>query len=78
MTSPDQKPPTNPLIKTLIPAFALSVLGIVLFLVIFSLLSQNDVGQFPSLIIALCVPPAIIAVLIGVYILFGPKRNPDR
>jgi len=75
MTNPDPNQPTNPILKTLIPASILGIVAIGLFLLIYSVLSQNDVGQFPSLVIALCVPPAIIAVLLGLYILFGPNRD---
>lgn len=75
MTNPEPNKPGNTLLKTLLPATGLSVIGIVLFIVIYSVLTQNEVEPFPSLIAALCVPPAIIAVLIGFYILFGPRRN---
>ena len=51
---------------------ALAVAGIVLFVILWVVLS--DMAQFPRLIVSLCVPPAIMAALVGGYILFGPKR----
>lgn len=75
MTKPEPKQSTHPIIKTLIPATILGAIGIGSFLLIYMTMSQSGVGQFPSLILAFCLPPTIIAILIGFYILFGPKRT---
>lgn len=75
MTKPDSKQSSNPIVKTLIPATVLGIVGIGSFLLIYVTLSQTDIGQFPSLILAFCIPPAAIAVIMGFYSLFGPKRD---
>ncbi len=78
MTNPEDNSnqTASTLIKTIIPAVALSILGIGSFLFIYFILGQSF-NPFPRLIISLCAPPAIIAILIGFYMLFGSKRNKD-
>jgi len=74
MTNPEDNSTTNTLIKTLIPATILGAIGIGSFLVIYFVL-ESSVAPFPRLIIALCAPPAILAILVGFYLLFGPRRD---
>jgi len=73
MTNPENNP-TNAVIKTLIPATILGVVAIGSFVLIYFLL-ESSVAAFPRLIIALCTPPALIAIILGFYMLFGSNRN---
>ncbi|GEM_PF-487011 len=47
----------------------LGTLGILLFVGIWLVTGSTDLDAFPRLIIALCVPPSIIAIIMGVYVL---------
>ncbi|NWG18567.1 MAG: hypothetical protein HXY41_18245 [Chloroflexi bacterium] len=53
---------------------ALALVGIALFLILWSVLGQLGAQPFARMLIALCVPPAIIAAILGVYILL-PKPS---
>jgi hypothetical protein len=55
--------------------FLLSVLGIIIFVLLWQGLGDLGFDQFPRLIVSLCAPPAIIAVLIGGYILIFRMRG---
>jgi hypothetical protein len=64
------------LTRASIAGVVLALGGIVLFIVLWLVLRSLD--QFPRLIIAVCVPPALIALGIGVYFLLiqpGGKRG---
>ena len=64
------------LTRAAIVGLLLAIGGIVLFIVLWMLL--NSLDQFPRLIIALCVPPAAITLVIGIYFLLiqpGNKRS---
>lgn len=74
MTNPENNSPADALLKTLIPASLLGGVAIGSFVLIYALL-ESSVAPFPRLMIALCLPPALIAILIGFYMLFGPKRD---
>jgi lipopolysaccharide export LptBFGC system permease protein LptF len=54
--------------------FVLGVLAIILFVVLWLGLGSLNVSQFPRLMVSVCLPPAIIAALIGVYMLFWRPR----
>lgn len=56
----------------------LAVLGIVLFALLWTALSNAGVSAFPRLIIALCVPPGAMAALVGLYILAVPRKNTSK
>lgn len=58
----------NALSRGLIAGAVLAVLGIILFFVLWNALSGTE--QLARLFIALCVPPGIIGVIVGVYALF--------
>ncbi len=47
----------------------LAVLAIVLFLVLWLVLGSFKLDAMPRLFASLCVPPAILAAIMGVYIL---------
>ena len=55
--------------------FVLGVLAIILFIVLWLVLGSLNVSQFPRLMISICLPPAIIAALIGAYMLFWRPRS---
>ena len=74
MTEPENNSPTNAILKTLIPATILGGIAIGSFVLIYFSL-ESSVAPFPRLMLAICVPPALIAILIGFYMLFGPKRG---
>jgi hypothetical protein len=59
--------------KAGIAGVVLAVVGIILFLVLWFGLGQIGIQQFPRLILALCVPPALMAALVGVYMLVARK-----
>ncbi|MBL8163791.1 MAG: hypothetical protein JNJ61_17525 [Anaerolineae bacterium] len=61
-----------------IVGIGLAVLGIALFLVLWIVFGQSGMETLPRLIVSLCVPPAIIAALIGAYVLFVRPGNPPQ
>ena len=55
----------------------LAVLGIVLFIVLWVVLGSFQLNAMPRLFASLCIPPAIIAGIMGVYILVKkPHASP--
>lgn len=69
----------SPIDKQNLPRIAivgavLAVLGIVLFIVIWVIMGNAGVQQLPRLVVSVCLPPAIIAAILGVYILVRPNR----
>lgn len=77
-------PPSNPMNKRTITRAGivgalLAVLGIGLFMGIWIILGNFGVADFPRLISALCIPPGIIAAIMGIYILIArPYQTPDH
>lgn len=61
--------------KAAIAGAVLALFGIVLFGVIWVVLSNAGVPANPRLFAALCIPPGVIAGLIGVYILVARPYN---
>ena len=55
--------------KAAIAGAVLAVFGIVLFAVLWIVLGNAGLSQTPRLFAALCIPPGVIAAIIGVYIL---------
>jgi len=53
----------------------LGVGGVALFVVIWLLLENAGLEQIPRLLISLCLPPAIMAGLIGGYMLLARPRG---
>jgi lipopolysaccharide export LptBFGC system permease protein LptF len=53
----------------------LAVGAVALFLVLWTLLGNSGLDQFPRLIISLCVPPAVLALLVGAYFLITQSRR---
>jgi len=60
-----------------IAGVVLAVVGIVLFIGIYFGLQSLGVGDFPRLMLALCVPPALMAVGIGAYLLATAQQQPE-
>jgi hypothetical protein len=64
------------LTRAFIAGIVLALSGIGLFVILW--LSLSSLDQFPRLIIAVCVPPALIALAIGIFFLLiqpGSKRS---
>lgn len=61
--------------RATIVGVGLAVLGIVLFIVLWVVFGQMGLTSLPRLIGSLCIPPAVIAALIGAYILFVRPSN---
>jgi predicted membrane protein len=73
MTNPENNSAANALLKTIIPATLLGTVAIGSFVLIYMLL-DSSVDQFPRLLLALCLPPVLIGIIIGFYVLFIQKR----
>lgn len=61
--------------RATIAAAGLAVAGIVLFLILWGVLGSMGFESLPRLIGALCIPPAVLAVIIGAYILIVRPGN---
>ena len=57
---------------------ALGGFGISAFLVIWFLLGQAGTSDFPRLMASLCLPPALIAAIIGLYMLIIQPKSQDE
>jgi drug/metabolite transporter (DMT)-like permease len=51
--------------------------GVVLFALLWVLLGRFDLDNFPRLILSMCVPPALIALAVGIYFLSSQPRRPQ-
>ena len=67
------KPPN--LGRGLIAGLVLAIVGVGLFILLWIGLGSLGFQQFPRLILSMCVPPAVIAVLIGAYVLIFRARE---
>lgn len=70
-------PPLNRanLTRAGIAGFGLAILGIISFIILWLILGSFQVASLPRLFVSLCVPPAGIAGIIGIYMLV---RKPNR
>jgi len=57
---------------------ALAVGGIILFLILYAALGNAGVDSIARMIVSLCVPPAVMAALVGGYFLWGRGRNKNN
>lgn len=78
MSYMDQTP--NPLNKNNLSratfiAIGLAVGGIILFFVIWGLLGNTGMDAFARLILSLCIPPGLMAALIGGYFLLSQSQK---
>jgi lipopolysaccharide export LptBFGC system permease protein LptF len=69
--------PLNPqrLTRASLAGLGLAIGAIVLFVILWIALGNARVDQFPRLIISLCVPPAFIALAVGIYFLLVQPRS---
>ncbi|MCB9452639.1 MAG: hypothetical protein H6672_14470 [Anaerolineaceae bacterium] len=60
-------------------ATGMGIVGIILFVLLWVLLSQTNLDAIARLMIAFCIPPALMAGGVGVYMLLrsGNKPNPS-
>jgi MFS-type transporter involved in bile tolerance (Atg22 family) len=63
--------------RATIAGSALAAGGIILFLILYYALANAGVDALSRVVLALCVPPAVMAVLVGGYVLFGKKNKSD-
>jgi len=77
MGAAPEPPKKNQLSQAGIAGIVLAIVGIGLFLGIYFGLQGAGVGDFPRLILALCVPPAVMAALIGIYMVATARKPPD-
>ncbi len=66
---------TSSLSRAAVAGIGMAVGGIVLFIVLWVLLGRAGFDSFPRLIASLCIPPAVMAALIGGYILIVRPSN---
>jgi hypothetical protein len=59
--------------RATIAGTALAVGGIVLFLILYAALGSAGVDSLARVVVALCVPPGLMALLVGGYFLFGRR-----
>lgn len=66
------------LTRASVAGFGLATLGILLFVILWVVLGQAGFQPAARLIAALCIPPAVIALILGIYVLFvRPNRKND-
>jgi hypothetical protein len=65
------------LTRALMAGAALAVLGIALFAGLWVVLGSQGVDQAARLLLSLCIPPAIIAALLGAYFLLAQPGRKD-
>ena len=76
MSNPPTPNPVNrkALSRASIVGAVLGVVGIILFVVLWVVFGQLGMTQIPRILLSLCVPPAILALLIGAYALYSRPR----
>jgi hypothetical protein len=71
--TPEPLNQTN-LSRGLVAGALLAVLGIGLFIGLWVIMGSMGVSNAARLLVSLCIPPAIIALIIGGYVLLRPRR----
>lgn len=74
MTEPTSPLNRRTLSRASVLGVGLSVGGIALFVILWLVLGNLGLEQIPRLLISLCLPPAVMAGLIGGYILLVRPR----
>lgn len=75
----DQNPlDTRMLTRIGLAGIALAVVGVVLFILVWNTLGRADVADFPRLFAAICIPPAGIAGIMGIYLLIARPYDDSR
>jgi len=75
MTRNGPDTPTRQLSRAAIAGAVLAVLGVGLFILLYVLLS--DAPDLPRLLVSLCVPPAVMAVIVGGYLLATARHTSE-
>lgn len=65
----------NLLSKTLIAGAGLALVGVGLFAGLWVLLGSLELDNFLRLFLALCIPPAFIALIVGSYLIITRRRE---
>jgi len=63
------------LLRAQIAVAVLAVLAIGAFIGLWNLLGSAGFEDFPRLILSMCLPPAVIAILVGIYVLIFRARG---
>lgn len=63
------------LMRGLVAGAVLALLAVGLFMLLWVGLDSTGLEQFPRLILSLCVPPAVVVVLVGGYALITHGRK---
>lgn len=69
MSNPQTPFDKNVLTRAGIAGLVLAGLGVGLFILVWIVLGEAGVADFPRLFASLCVPPAVIAAIVGGYML---------
>ncbi len=81
MSNPNNPVNKESLSKASIAGIGMAVGGIILFLVLYVVLTNAGADALTRVVIALCVPPALMAALVGGYFLIkqpqGKKKLPS-
>lgn len=64
-----------PVSRVVAAGAALAILGIALFIGMWVVLGNAGVDQAPRLFASMCVPPGVIALILGVYVLFSRRSS---
>lgn len=71
-----QTPSPMPSVRTpLIVGGILALVTIVLFVAIYSFLSTTSLEPFIRLLVSLCLPPAILSLILGAYVLMKQSKK---
>ena len=78
-SNPPSQPPPSPvnrqaLSRASVAGVVLSIVGIILFVVLWLVFGQVGLEHIPRLLLSLCIPPAIIGVIAVVYFRGTMKR----
>jgi hypothetical protein len=63
--------------RAAVAGLVLSILGIGLFIGLWIGLGNAGMDQFPRLILSMCVPPALMAGILGAYILLARPKSKE-
>ena len=61
--------------KATIAGSIMAVGGIILFLILYAALTKAGADPVQRVVVALCVPPGLMALLVGGYFLLGRREN---
>lgn len=71
-------PSASRFVKPLVIGVGLAVLGIGLFLTLYFDLQNQNVEPLTRLLVAMCVPPLAIGVLVGAYALYTRRFSSNK